>query len=252
MIEFLGEVAAWFADAENWTGARGLLPLTMAHVSLTLVAVSSAAVLALPGAIYLGHVSRGGFLAVSVVNIGRALPTFGVIGVLFPITLSFPVTQSPLGYWATLLAMVVLAMPPMFVNAHAGIRGVDRSHVEAARGMGMTERQVLSEVELPLALPLVMAGIRTAAVAVVATVTLSAWVGYNTLGAYIFVGFAQRDDVLVFVGGLVVALLAIITEVGLGWVERRADPLRRRRMPRQDGAASGSFNHQELSQSPLG
>ena len=193
------------------------------------MSLAVAAVLALPFAIYLGHKKRGGVLAVSVVNIGRALPSFGVIGVLFPITLGFALTRSPLGYWATLIAMVVLAMPPMFVNAYTGIRDVDPPLVEAARGMGMTERQVLTRVELPLSLPLVMAGVRTAAVAVVATVTLSAWVGHGSLGTYIFVGFAQRNQVLVFVGGLAVAVLCVITELGLGGLERLTDPLRKRR-----------------------
>ena len=229
MIDFLGQVADWFADPANWTGQRGLPMLLRAHVSLSLYAVTAAAVLALPMAIYLGHIRRGGLLAVSLVNIGRALPSFGVIGVMFPITLAFTLTRSPLGYWATSLAMVMLAMPPMFVNAYTAIRGVDPALVEAARGMGMTEREVLLRVELPLGLALVMAGVRSAAVAVVATVTLSAWVGYNTLGTYIFVGFAQRDDLLVFVGGLVVAFLAVLTEFGLGWLEKRTDPIRRRR-----------------------
>lgn len=229
MIDFLREVAAWFADAENWTGNRGLPGLFSAHVGLTAVSLAVAGVLALPIAVYLGHNKRGGVFAVSVVNIGRALPTFGVIGVMFPITLGFALTRTPLGYWATFIAMVVLAMPPMFVNAFTGIRDIDPALVEAARGMGMTERQVLTQVELPLGMPLVMAGIRTAAVAVVATVTLSAWVGYGSLGTYIFVGFAQRDQVLVFAGGLVVAVLAVLTEVVLGAVERRADPLRRGR-----------------------
>jgi osmoprotectant transport system permease protein len=228
VIDFLGEVFDWFADPDNWTGNRGLLDLLWAHVSLSLTAIIGAAVLALPGAIWLGHIRRGGALAVSVVNIGRALPSFGVIGVMFPITLAFALTTSPLGYWATLIAMVLLAMPPMFVNAYIAIREVDPALVEAARGMGMSETQVLRRIELPLGLPLLMAGIRTAAVAVVATATLGAWVGYSTLGSYIFVGFAQGDDVLVFVGGFVVAVLAVITESGLGWVEKRSDPTRRR------------------------
>lgn len=233
MIDFLREVAAWFTDPANWTGNRGLPGLLGAHVALTLVSLGAAAVLSLPLAIYLGHKRRGGSFAVSLVNIGRALPSFGVIGVMFPITLGFALTRTPLGYWATLIAMVVLAMPPMFVNAYTGVRDVDAALVEAARGMGMTESQVLTQVELPLALSLVMAGIRTAAVAVVATVTLSAWVGYGSLGTYIFVGFAQRNQVLVFAGGLAVATLAVLTEVGLGVVERFADPNRRhrRRLP---------------------
>jgi osmoprotectant transport system permease protein len=227
MTEFFDQVVSWFADPGNWTGTRGLIPLTGAHLSLSVAAVVAAGILALPFAIYLGHVHRGGALAVSVVNVGRAIPTFGVIGVMFPLTLAFAPTQSPLGYWATLIALVLLAMPPMFINSYAGIRGVDPAQVEAARGMGMTDGEVLRRVELPMALPLVMAGVRSAAVAVVATATLSAWVGYNTLGTYVFVGFAQRDDVLVFVGGLVVAVLALVAEVGFGVVERWTDPMRR-------------------------
>ncbi len=233
MIDFIGQVADWFTDPANWRGNRGLPTLLWAHVSLSAAALAAASVVALPSGVYLGHLRRGGLLAVSVVNIGRALPSFGVIGVMFPITLAFTLTRSPLGYWATLIAMVVLAMPPMFVNAYTAIRSVDRSLVEAARGMGMAEGEVLRRVELPLGLPLIMAGVRSAAVAVVATVTLSAWVGYNTLGTYIFVGFAQRNDVLVFVGGLVVALLAVLTEIILGWLEKRTDRTRGRRPVRR-------------------
>jgi osmoprotectant transport system permease protein len=233
MIDFLGEVVDWFAEPANWTGNRGVLTLLQAHVVLSVIALAAAGVLALPLAVYLGHIRRGGLLAVSVVNIGRALPSFGVIGVMFPITLAIAVTRSPLGYWATLIAMVVLAMPPMFVNAYTAIREVDPALIEAARGMGLAERQVLGRVELPLGLPLIMAGVRSAAVAVVATATLGAWVGHGTLGTYIFVGFAQRDDVLVFVGGLIVALLAVITELGLGWLEKRTDPMRGRRPRRR-------------------
>ncbi|MCI0543446.1 MAG: ABC transporter permease [Actinobacteria bacterium] len=231
MSEFFGQVVAWLTDPANWSGSRGVPGLLRAHVGLTVAALAAACVLSLPLAVYLGHRHRGGLLAISVVNIGRALPSFGVIGVMFPITLAFALIRSPLGYWATLVAMVVLAMPPMFVNAYTGVSAADPALVEAARGMGMTESQTLRRVELPLALPLVMAGIRTAAVAVVATVTLGAWVGYNTLGTYIFVGFAQQDDVMVFVGGLAVAILAVLTEVGLGGVERMTawGPARRRR-----------------------
>jgi osmoprotectant transport system permease protein len=223
MSGFLRQVVDWFGDPGNWSGSRGLPTLLSAHLRLSALALAVAAALALPAAIYLGHVRRGGLVAVSLVNIGRALPSFGVIGVMFPITLAIAVTRSPLGYWATLIAMVVLAMPPMFVNAYTAIREVDPALVEAARGMGMTESEVLRRVEMPLGMPLVMAGVRSAAVAVVATVTLSAWVGYNTLGTYIFVGFAQRNDVLVFVGGLAVAALSVLTEAGLGWLEKRAD-----------------------------
>lgn len=227
VIEFLGDVIAFFADPQNWTGTRGILNRTWQHISISAIGVFAACLLALPPAVYLGHTKRGGFVAVSAVNIGRAVPSFGVVGVMFPITLSIAFLASPIGYWATLIALVLLAMPPMFVNAYVGVREVDPALVEAARGMGMTRREVLTKVEMPLSTPLIMAGVRTAAVAVVATATLGAVVGYGGLGRYIIDGFAQGNDVLIFVGGLLVALLAVATELGLGWVEKRSDPTQR-------------------------
>lgn len=227
MIEFFGDVLAFFTDPANWTGTRGILNRTWQHVSISAVGVLIASIIALPPAVYLGHVKRGGFFAVSVVNIGRAVPSFGVVGVMFPITLSIAFFASPLGYWATLIALVLLAMPPMFVNAYIGVREVDPALVESAKGMGMKDTEVLTKVEMPLSTPLIMAGVRTAAVAVVATATLGAVVGYGGLGRYIIDGFAQGNDVLIFVGGTLVALLAIVTELGLAWLEKRTDPTQR-------------------------
>ena len=110
LMEFLGDVIAFFTDPENWTGSRGILNRLWQHVSISVVGVVIAAVLALPPAVYLGHVKRGGFVAVSAVNIGRAVPSFGVVGVMFPITLSFAILASPLGYWATLIALILYTM----------------------------------------------------------------------------------------------------------------------------------------------
>lgn len=234
-MELLADVFAWFADPANWTGSRGMLTRLWEHVAISTLSTLIAVVLTLPPALYLGHRGTGGFLAVSAVNVGRAVPSFGIVGIMFPITLAIPFLASPLGFWATLIALVLLAMPPIFVNAYTGVTDVDPSLVEAARGMGMTESEVLRRVEMPLAAPLTMAGIRTAAVAVVATATLGALVGFDGLGRYIINGFAQGNDVLIVVGGLTVAILAVITELGFGWVERRTDPLRHQRRPRGDG-----------------
>jgi osmoprotectant transport system permease protein len=242
MIDFLAEVAAWFADGANWVGTRGIPNRLWEHVSISVVATAAAAAIALPPAVWLGHIRRGGILAVSAVNIGRAIPSFGLVGVMFPITLSVGFLASPLGYWATLIALVLLAMPPIFVNAYTAVREVDPALVEAARGMGMGGRQVLGRVELPLGLPLIMAGVRTAAVAVVATATLGAFVGFGALGSFIFVGFAQGNagNVLKFAGGLMVAVLAVLTELSLGWVERRVDPTSRPSpQPAAPGAVAG-------------
>lgn len=229
VIDFFGDVIAYLLDPANWTGARGLLTRIWEHVSISAVGILIAGLIALPSAVLLAHRGRGDFLAVSTVNIGRALPSFGVVGVMFPITLSVGFLASPLGYWATLMALVLLAMPPMFVNAFTGVREVDAALVEAARGMGMSERHVLLRVELPLGLPLIMAGVRTAAVGVVATATLGAVVGYGGLGRYIIDGFAQGNDVLIFVGGVFVALLAVAIELAFGLVESATDPFGARR-----------------------
>ncbi len=226
MIETIGQVFDYFLQADNWLGPRGLLNRLWQHVSISTIGMIVASVLALPPALFLGHRRKGGFLAVSVVNIGRAVPSFGVVGVMFPITISIAVLASPLGFWATLIALVLLAMPPIFVNAYVGIREVDTALVESARGMGMTERQVLTRLEVPLALPLIMAGLRTAVVAVIATATLGAVVGFGGLGRYIVDGFAQGNDVLIYVGSLLVALMAIFAELGFGRLERRTTPVR--------------------------
>jgi len=227
MISFINDVVAYFADSSNWTGQRGLLSRIVEHVSISFIGMAIAAIVVIPLALYLGHVRRGGFLAVSAVNLGRAIPSFGIVGVMFPITLAFAVTASPLGFWATLFALCLLAMPPMFVNTYTAILEVDAATVEAARGMGMGEWDVMRHVEIPLGFTLIMAGIRTAAVAVVATATLGAVVGFGGLGRYIIDGFAQGNDVLIFVGGLLVAGFAIVTELALGLVERWGDPMRR-------------------------
>ena len=224
VIEFIGEVIQWFLDPDNWTGTRGLLNRTWQHISISVLSMWVASMIALPPAIYLGHIRRGGVLAVSAVNVGRALPSFGIVGVMFPITLAFTLTATPLGFWATFIALVLLAMPPIFVNAYTAVREVDPAIVEASRGMGMNERQVLWRSEIPLGMPLIMAGIRTATVAVIATATLGAVVGWGGLGRDIIDGFAQGNDVILVVGGLMVALLAIVAELGLGWAERRTDP----------------------------
>jgi osmoprotectant transport system permease protein len=230
-MELLADVIAWLSDPANWTGDRGLLMRLWEHTSISVLGTVLAAALALPPALLLGHLRRGGFVAVTFVNLGRAVPSFGVVGVMFPITLAIPLLVSPLGFWATLIALVLLAMPPMFVNTYTGVSEVDPALVESAKGMGMTGSQVLRSVELPLAMPLVMAGVRTGAVAVVATATLGAVVGFGGLGRYIIDGFAQGNDVLIIVGGLFVAIGSILTELGLGWLERRSDPLRHNQLP---------------------
>lgn len=218
---FLADVVSWFTTASHWTGSSGILWRTWEHVQLSAIAIAVAASLAIPPGVYLGHTRRGRFLAVSVVNVGRAIPSFGIVALALPVTIKLGLG---LGFWPTFLALVALAIPPMFTNAVTGVGDVDRSLVEAGRGMGMTGSQVLRSIELPAASPLILAGIRVAAVQVVATATLGALVAWGGLGRFIIDGFAQGDRVQVFAGGVLVAVLSILTEVAFGILERVVVP----------------------------
>ncbi len=220
-MEFLAEVARFFTTGENWAGPEGILNRSLEHVGLSALSMAVASVIAIPPALTLGHTGRGGLLAVSVVNIGRAVPSFAIVALALPVSISLGLG---LGFWPTFLALVALALPPMFTNTLTAVRDVDADTVEAARGMGLTEWQILRGIELPLASPVIVASMRVAAVQVVATATLGALVAWGGLGRYIIDGFSQRDNVEVFVGGLLVAVLAVLTEVFFGLLERWAVP----------------------------
>jgi osmoprotectant transport system permease protein len=226
VIDFLGEVVAWFPD--NWWGSAGVVNRMWEHIQMSVLATGLAAALAVPPAMYLGHRHKGGFVAVTLVNLGRAVPSFGIVAVALPIMIEVakrvPFIDSGLGFWPTYVALVALALPPIFTNTYTGIDGIDRDLVEAARGMGFTEREVLYRVEFPLALPLVIAGLRVASVQVIATATLGALVAWGGLGRYIIDGFNGQDRVQLFAGAILVGVLAIGTELMFSAVERWALP----------------------------
>lgn len=215
-MEFLGDVAAWFGDGSNWTGNAGMLARLGEHVRISVVAMLIALVIALPVGLALGHLGKGGTLAINISNVGRAIPSIALLTVA--------VQFLGLGSVPTYIALVALAVPPMITNAYVGIRSVDAEIRESARGMGLTGAQVLRQVELPLAVPLVMAGVRTAAVTVVATATLAALVGEGGLGRFILDGRAVQDLVRVFAGALAVGVLAVLTERGLGALQAALTP----------------------------
>ncbi len=217
MIEFLGEVVAWFTDPANWTGINGIPNRLWEHIQMSVLAVSIAALVAIPVAVYLGHRRRGGNAAVTIVNLGRAIPSLGIVVLALPITVRLGLG---FGFWPTFIALLALAIPPMFANSYAGVADVDRDMIEAARGMGMTDRQIITGVEVPTASPVILAAVRVAAVQVVATATLGALVAWGGLGRYIVDGFASQDNVELFAGALLVAGLALVTEFGLGAIQR--------------------------------
>jgi osmoprotectant transport system permease protein len=246
VIGFLAELGQWFA--ENWDGDAGYLYRTWEHIQVSAISLVTAAAIAVPLGAWLGHTGRGGLIAVSAVNIGRALPSFGIIALALPITIrladKIPFVDSGLGFFPTFIALFALALPPIFTNTYAGIRSVDPEIVEAARGMGVRGPRILWEIEMPMASPVMLAGIRTSAVQVVATATLGALVAYGGLGRYIIDGFAVQDDVRIVAGALLVALLSVLTEVGFAALQRRVVPrplqLERTRQARSAGADSAA------------
>ena len=217
MSDFLADLTDLLADSSTWLGDAGLLVRTRDHVLLSLFAIAVAAAVTLPPALWLGHRGRGGFVVGAVVNIGRAVPSFGILAIMLPVSLLF---GWGIGFWPTFVALVALAMPPIFTNTYTGVTEVDRSVREAALGMGMTGPQLMARTELPLAMPVIWTALRISSVQVVATATLGAVVGWGGLGRYVIDGFAQGNDVFVFVGGVSVALLAIGVDVAFSLAER--------------------------------
>ncbi|MFE7805452.1 ABC transporter permease [Streptomyces sp. NPDC057430] len=196
----------WLTSAANWSGDNGVWHRLAEHLLLTVVCLALSCAIALPVALVLGHLGRGGALAVNLSNVGRAVPTFAVLVLLL---------LSPIGSygeWPTIIALVLFAVPPLLTNAYVGMRGVDADVVRAARGMGMTGRQMLLGVELPLALPLILTGVRIAAVQLVATATVAALAGGGGLGRIITAGFNLASTPQVVAGAVLVALLALLVE----------------------------------------
>jgi len=222
----LTDAIGWLFDPANQVGEGGIPIRVFEHVRISALSVGFALVPALGAGLAIGHLRRGEFLTVTAANVGRAIPSLAILGFAFYFVLDL---TGRLGDWPTVITCAVLAVPPILTNAHVGIREVDPDLVEASRGMGMSGLQVLRIVEIPLAAPLILAGIRTSAVQVVATATLGAIVAGGGLGRYIVDGFAQNDYEMVLGGAILVALLAIVTELFFSAVEKLASPARARR-----------------------
>jgi osmoprotectant transport system permease protein len=203
-----GDAFVYLNDPFNWTRPNGILDLLAQHMTISAVAVLAAMVIALPAGAALGASGRGGGAIVVISNVSRAVPTLALLTI-------FAVTPIGFGPKATTIALAVFAVPPILTNTFVGFRGVDADVREAARGMGMGRRQILTRVDLPLALPLVMTGIRTAAVQVVATASLAALVAGGGLGRLIQLGFGQQNYGVMIAGAFLIAVLAVGTEAVL-------------------------------------
>ncbi len=208
----------WLTDPANWSGPNGVPARTVEHIVIAGLAMALGVLVALPVGIWLGHVRRAAFLTTTIGNLGRAIPTLAILVILA----SIPAIG--VGDLAAVLALAVFSIPPMLTSAYVGVRDVDPGVRDAATGMGMTGGQVLRGVELPLAAPSILSGVRTSLVQVVATVSLAALVGSGGLGRYVVDGFARQDQTLVLVGALLVSVLAIVTDRVTGWGTRRLAP----------------------------
>lgn len=226
-------VAAWFSDPANWSGTGGIPNRLFEHVWLSALVVLVGTAIGVPAGLAIGHTGRGAFLVITIANIGRALPSYALLLIFF--------TFLGIGFATAFPALLMLTIPPILTSTYVAVREVDRDMVEAGRGIGMTEPQLLRRVEMPIALPVIIGGIRIAAVQVVATATLAALVGGGGLGRFIVDGFAlQQDDQLVG-GAIIVAGLALLTErlfaladrvlVSPGLRERTPEPLSVRAVP---------------------
>lgn len=216
-MSIVDAVIDWFSDPDNWTTTLGTpgIPFRIAqHLQYTGLAVLIAAVIAIPLGAWIGHTGRGGVVVIGLVNSFRALPELGVL-VLF--ALSFGVL------WATealTAALVLLAVPTLLAGTYAGVRNVDPAVVDAARGMGMSEREVLLRVELPNALPLIFGALRSATLQVIATASIGAYVALGGLGRFVFDGNASKEYDQMAGGAVLIAALAIVVELVLAGVQR--------------------------------
>lgn len=203
-MELLPQIVDWFLDPAQWQGSNGIPTRLLQHLGYSAAAVLGALLIALPIGLLVGHTRRGETLAINVANVGRAVPSFGIIILM--------VVLAGLGFLPVLVALVAFAIPPILTNTATGIRGVDQRLREAAEGMGMRPLQVLVRLEIPVGMPLIMAGIRTSTVQVVATAAIAAFPGLGGLGRYIINGFAVQDLPQMIGGAVLIALLAVVVE----------------------------------------
>jgi len=217
------DVANWLSDPANWTGQNGVPTRLLQHLQYSLVALVIAAVIAIPLGLLIGHTRRGTFAVVAIANSFRALPTVGLL-TFFYILISPHIhgTGNASYFIPSEIVLILLAIPSMLSNTYAGIENVDPGVKDAAAGMGMRGSQVLWRVELPNALPLIFSGVRSSFLQVIATATVTAYVGLGGLGRYLIDGLAQQDYPQMASGAVLVAVLALLVDLLLALVQRYA------------------------------
>jgi osmoprotectant transport system permease protein len=202
----------WLTTADNWWGPRGIAEAVREHLWYSLLALLGAAAIGFPVGLAIGHTGRGRFLAANLTGLWRAIPTVGVVGLLF--------TWRPLTLWPVLVALLILAVPPIVLNTAAGIDGIPAEVRDSAKGMGLTGWQALWQVEVPNGMPMIIAGVRSAANQVIATATIAGFVGLGTLGVFIFSGSGTRRYDVVAGASIAVIGLVLVVEAGFALLQR--------------------------------
>lgn len=228
------DLIGWLADAQQWSGPDSIPVRLYEHIVLSALPLLTGVAIAVPIGLAVGHSGRYRLAVVTVANVGRALPTFALLVIFLPLVLR---AGLGLGFWPVFFPLLLLAIPPLLVNAYVAVDEVDRDVREAARAMGMRPLQMLLRVELPLGLPLIFAGLRVAAVQVIATAALGALVASGGLGRYIIDGIALQQTERLVAGAVLVAALALAADAALGWLERRSAP----RETTYDSPAASAF-----------
>lgn len=198
------QILDFFGNPANWSGSEGIPVRLLEHVGYTLIAVGIALVIALPLGALIGHTRKGSWLVIGMANASRALPTLGLLTLM--------VLLLGLGFAPAGIVLVVLAIPSILTASYAGVRGVDASVVDAARGIGMPEWRILLTVELPIAAPVIVGGLRSAVLQVIATATVAAYIALGGLGRFLLDGLALRDYGQMAGGAILVAALALIAD----------------------------------------
>ena len=213
-MNYLRQAFSWLTDSSNWSGASGIPARIGEHLLITAIVVGLAAAIAVPVGVLVGHTRRGAAAVGAVTGAARSIPTLGlltVFGLAFGIGLKAPV-----------LALVILAIPSLLAGTYAGIQAIDPAIPSAAKAVGMSPAPVIGKVEIPLALPVIVGGIRAAVLQVIATATLAAYISDTGLGRYLFSGLKSRDYTQMLGGAFVVILLALLMEVILASLQRAA------------------------------
>ena len=224
-------IFGFLLDPANWEGPRGIPVRTFEHLYISGLAILGATIVGLPVGLYIGHTGRGANLAINIANIGRAVPSYAILVMILPVSLSLaPVIgytpEAGLNFLPIVISMTLLAIPPILVNAYAGLRSVDRDLIEAGRGMGLREGQILRSIEMPIASSIIIGGFRTATLQVIATATIGAILASGGLGRFIFDGLNQglAGRASIYAGAILVTVLAVGIDLILAMIQRRLVP----------------------------